>query len=803
MQYDRVITISAANSRKSIDWKPQRLRWSEFVDRLRTPTRSTETLAAYLAMKKPQQDELKDVGGFVGGRLTGRRKKGAVECRDLVTLDMDNLPPGGTDEVLRRVDGLGVGCVLYSTRKHRPEAPRLRLVAALDRSVSAEEYEPLARKLAALLQPEMTWFDPTTFQPERLMYWPSCCSDGAYVFWYADKPLLHTDGALALYSDWHDMTAWPVVPGEAKIRANAAKRQGDPTEKPGVVGAFCRVYDIETAMDKFLPGVYAETLQSGRYTYSAGSTVGGAVLYDDGKFLYSHHATDPCGGQLVNAFDLVRLHKFAELDDDDEVKPGTPPARLPSYDAMCRFAVADEGTAAELGRMRRQQAAEDFAELARDSAEPDDDWMKKLALHPRSGQVLPTIDNCWTILEHDPDLAGRFALNEFTGRGEILHATPWDPAEKRRPWEDADNSGLYWFMEKTYDIKSSRSVDMALALHEKRHQFNDVTAYLNSLQWDGVPRLDTLLIDYLGAEDTPYVRAVTRKAFTAAVARAMSPGCEYQTMLIVHGAQGLGKTTLLRTMGGDWFTDALRTFEGKEAGEIIQGMWLVEVGELGAMNRTEVERIKQFLSQRIDRFRAAYGRHVKDLPRRCVFFGTTNETEFLRDRTGGRRFWPVLAGSNPAPKSVWKDLPEERGQLWAEAVRNYQNGEPLHLTGEIEEMAKQQQEQHRQVSVREGVIRDFIEQPVPPDWGKWALDRRLLFWSGAGTYDGELVPRERVCALEIWCEALGGSLLHIKNSDAAEINSVVGNAEGWKRMSKPARFGYCKVQRGFIKGVTK
>lgn len=256
-------------------------------------------------------------------------------------------------------------------------------------------------------------------------------------------------------------------------------------------------------------------------------------------------------------------------------------------------------------------------------------------------------------------------------------------------------------------------------------------------------------------------------------------------------------------MGGDWFTDALRTFEGKEAGEIIQGMWLVEVGELEAMNRAEIGRIKQFLSQRVDRFRAAYGRHVKDLPRRCVFFGTTNEAEFLRDRTGGRRFWPVLAGAHKPCKNIWTQLPAERDQIWAEAAENYRNGEPLHLTGEIEEQAKQQQEQHRQVSVREGIIRDFIEQPVPSDWSKWALDRRLLFWAGANPSECELVPRERVCALEIWCEALGGSLLHIKNSDAAEINSVIANTESWTRMSKPARFGYCKVQRGFEKAVTK
>ncbi len=798
MQFDRTISISAANSRKSVSWQPQALLWSEFIGKLTVPARSPETVAAYLAMRKAQQDELKDVGGFVGGKLCGRRKKGAVEFRDLVTLDMDNLPPGSTGEVHRRAEGLGVGYVLYSTRKHRPDAPRMRLAVLLDRGALPDEYEPVARKLAALIQPEMTWFDPTTFQPERLMYWPSVCADGEYFVQYADKPMLSADGMLGIPPDWHDVTAWPAVPGEAKLRANAAKKQGDPTEKPGVVGAFCRTYDIEAAMDKFIPGVYVETAQGGRYTYAEGSTAGGAVLYDGGKFLYSHHATDPCGGQLVNAFDLVRLHKFSELDDSDEVKPGTPVSRLPSYDAMCRLAVADAETAAELGRTKQAFAAADFAGLE----PPAGDWMQKLALHPRSGQVQPTIDNCWIILEHDPNLKGRFAINEFTARGEILGDTPWDKTAKRRPWEDADNSGLYWYMEKVYNIRSNKSVDAALALHEKRHQFNDVTAYLDGLQWDGVPRLDTLLIDYLGAEDTPYVRAVTRIAFTAAAARAQSPGCKFDTMLIILGPQGIGKSTLISIMSCGWFTDALRTFEGKEASELLQGVWLVEVSELEAFNRSESGRIKQFLSQKVDRFRAAYGRHVKELPRRCVFFGTTNETEFLVDRTGNRRFLPVTAGVRPAVKNVWRDLPQERDQLWAEAMAYYRQGQPLYLTGDAEAQARLQQEQHRRASVQKGIILDFLEQKVPKDWAKWTLDQRQVYWSGLGKYEGELVPRERVCALEIWCEALHGDIRFIKNSNAAEINSIVA-AAGWERMKSPVKFGYCKNQRGFLRVATK
>ena len=162
---------------------------------------------------------------------------------------------------------------------------------------------------------------------------------------------------------------------------------------------------------------------------------------------------------------------------------------------------------------------------------------------------------------------------------------PWDPRGKRRAWEDNDNQGLYWYLEKVYEITGAARVDGALSLHSNRHAFNEVVDYLNGVQWDGVPRLDTLLIDYLGAEDTAYTRAVTRKAFTAAVARALKPGCKFDCMTILAGPQGIGKSTLLNVMSRGYFNDSLRTFEGKEACEVIQGVWLVEVERAGGIQQ--------------------------------------------------------------------------------------------------------------------------------------------------------------------------------------------------------------------------
>ena len=254
MQYDRQITVTVGASRKAVLWQPQTMLLSELYTRLGVPARGAESMADYLRMPKSQQDELKDVGGFVAGPLNGlRRKAGAVAGRDILTLDLDNIPAGGTEDVLRRVEALGCGYCVYSTRKHTPSAPRLRALLPLDRTCTADEYEPCARRMAALIGMELA--DPSTFEPSRLMYWPSSCADGETVYRYADKPMLSADGLLATYDDWHDYTAWPVVPG-AIAPARLAARQGDPLTKTGVVGAFCRVYDIEAAMDAFLPGIY-------------------------------------------------------------------------------------------------------------------------------------------------------------------------------------------------------------------------------------------------------------------------------------------------------------------------------------------------------------------------------------------------------------------------------------------------------------------------------------------------------------------------------------------------------------------
>ena len=779
MQNDRQITITVGASRKSTSWAPQTLPLSGFYERLRNPARSSENQSDYLRMAKGQQDELKDVGGYVAGTLVGaRRKVGAITGRDIITLDLDNIPSGGTEDVLRRVEALGCGYCVHSTRKHMPTAPRLRVMLPTDRTMTADEYEPCARRMAEYIG--IALCDPTTFETNRLMFWPSASADGEYIYLVGDKPFTSVGGLLSTYADWHDVQSWPTCPGATPVARLAAK-QGDPLTKKGVVGAFCKVYDIPAAMETFLPGVYAPCDNDpNRYTFTGGSTTGGAVVYDDGKFLYSHHATDPCSEKLVNAFDLVRIHCFGHLDDD--TPPDTPINRLPSYKAMCERAAQEKAIAKLALDERWERVHETFSPIpaaAVDGAADKESWKAELKI---DGNLSPmkTLDNLRIVLELNPDLAGKLRQNLFSGRIDVVGVLPWKRPKGTATWSDEDIAQLRMYAEKFFGKLSKNDLTDVVCAVASNQAYHPVRDYLNALIWDGVERLDTLFIDYLGAEDNAYTRAVTRKSFVAAVARVMVPGCKYDTMPVLVGTQGRYKSSILAKMGGEWFSDSLRTFGDKESMETIQGTWLNEIGEMQAMSKSDIGAVKAFLTKQTDYYRAAYGRYTADRPRQCVFFGTTNSKDCLTDPTGGRRFWPLDIDRQRRTKDVWTQLDGERDQLWAEAVARWKQGEPLHLPKGIEAVARQVQEDHRQRNPWEGIIADFVEKPIPADWSRWTLERRQMFWGGNAQYEGGLVPRERVCAVEVWCEALGKQKGDLKKADSREINDLLERMNGWE-----------------------
>ena len=771
LKHDGALTIATAGSRKSTSWKNQDILWGQLAKRLSITQRTAETQDEYISMSKAKKSEIKDVGGFVGGMLrNGRRKAESIISRSLLTLDIDSVPQG--EDPWPTVE-LVIGCaaILYSTHSHSEKSPRLRLVIPLSRKTTPDEYAALSRRIAGDIGIDMC--DDTTYEAHRLMYWPSTPIDAEYRFEISDAPWLNVDEQLARYKDWHDINEWPVSSRKTEIMRRLAKKQGDPLEKPGIVGAFNRIYSVEDAIEQFLPDIYSPSVMENRYDYIPADSSAGVVIYDESKFAYSHHATDPICGKLCNAFDLVRLHLFG--DQDDAAAPGTPVNRLPSYTAMSELAIGDESVRKNLAEHKLKELSEAFDE------NENTEWLSELTMNLK-GKVEATIDNAFIIIMNDPELRGKYYFDEFKERPIVCGDMPWvrlcdRPSEV---WTDSDDAGVRRLIEKKYDIDSLSKIRDAVDLAMLKLKRHPVREYLSALSWDGIKRADTIFIDYLGAEDSVYTREVTRKALIGAVARIMSPGCKHDHILVLVGPQGCRKSTTLSKLGKQWFSDSLYTLSGKDAYEQLQGYWIIEMGEMAATRKVELEQIKQFISKQADNFRSAYARRTQEHPRQCAFFGSTNDEEFLRDPTGGRRFWPVAVTEEGRGRaSAFTD--EVVDQVWAEIVMRYNAGEQWYLSEEAEIIAREVQSAHTEQNGKQGVIENFLETLLPEKWEERDLSARLMFYNGSFEDDEKGTERRnRVCALEIWTELFKGDIKTYTQAQAREITGILRQVKGWK-----------------------
>lgn len=769
---DKALDIATGNSRKTKAWKNKSVLWSELLGRMATTTRTPETVAEYKAMPRDQQSNVKDCGGFVGG-YCNHGSRSDIRHRSILCLDADF-----ADGDLWPDWGLlyGNAAAIYSTHKHTPEKPRLRLVVPLARDVTPDEYQAIGRRVADTLGIDK--FDDTSYQPQRVMYWPSTSQDGEYIFDHIDGALLDPNAVLATYHNWRDVSSWPMSSRVADIGKRAEAKQKDPLEKGGLVGAFCRAYyPIQEAIEQYVP-TYTPSDEPGRYTYTEGSTGAGVVIYDD-KFSYSFHATDPASGQTCNAWDLVRLHQFAALDENTD--PDTPASSRPSYKAMAQLATEDKRVTAQIVADRMAEAADDFmAEPGETPEAPAEgkDWRRLLKVTEKGG-IAQSIENIVTILRYDPNLAGALGLNEMDHNIVTRRSLPWREVKGTSQWVDHDDAALRYYLERTYGISSKDKIFDAVNVVAQDNRFHPVREYLNGCTWDGVPRVETLLIDYMGAEDTAYTRAVTRKTLAAAVARVFRPGCKFDYMLTLRGRQGIGKSALIGKLGGDWYSDTFTTTQGKEAYEQVMGVWLMEVGELAGMKKAEAETIKLYISKQTDRFRPAYGRRLQEFPRQCVFIGTTNETQFLRDSTGNRRFWVVDTPNEPK-RDLWEEMtPEVVRLIWGEAVERYKTGETLYLPRDLEAKAREVQELYEEENPRAGLIAEYLDRLLPEGWDDMDIYARRQ-WLESGV-EGT-VPRQTVCHMEIWAEALGGSPERVDRYAIKEVRDIMAGMQDWKHM---------------------
>lgn len=786
LEYDESLSVAVGMSVSSKLWRNTKTTWSALVQKLATPVVTAETYKQFMSASKADQSKIKDVGGFVGGFLTnGRRDKANVLYRQLLTLDVDFSHENFWWDFTML---FGCAAVIHSTHKSCASKPRHRLIIPLDREVSQEEYMAIARKVAGDLNIDL--FDPSTFDVNRLMFWPSVSSDSTYYFEYQDGEFLSADYILSLYNDWHDTTEWPTATNSDEVIQQAIKKQEDPESKKGLVGLFCRTYTIQEAIDAFLSDVY-EAVGDDRYTYINGSTAAGLIIYED-KFAYSHHGTDPAGGRLCNAFDLVRIHKFGHLDTGNEKEDKD----KKSFKAMEEFAAKDPLTKKHIADEKLAEAKFEFAEEAIQEAEaqPDTSWMSELDANTK-GVFENSANNLNIIMQRDSYLKDAFKLNTFDNKRYVTRSMPWRKIANMEAIRDVDYAGVRNYIECVYGIVSSQKVDDALALEIEKKRFHPIVDYLKSLIWDGNPRVDNLLIDYFGAEDNPYTKAAIRKSLCAAVARVFVPGTKFDTALILVGPQETYKSTFIKKLGRTWFSDTFSTVQGKESFEQLQGAWIIEMAELSGLKKAEVESIKHFMSKREDQYRPAYGRTVETYKRQCVFFGTTNRDDFLRDPTGNRRFLPVDVRPEFIKKSVADDLTEEEiDQIWAEAYALYKAGEPLYMTSEEDRIAKAEQHKHSESDERRGIIEEFLNKRYPDNWGGMDVyDRRR--WLDDPLAKNGSTQRDFVCIAEIWCECLGKDKTDMDKYKTREINEILRSLCDWEYVNSTKNFPIYGKQR--------
>jgi putative DNA primase/helicase len=802
--HDAQIDLATTSYRKK-PFKNTQWYWSDLITKLSETHRTHETYDAYIKMGvnregKDRQAEIKDVGGFVGGYLTGgKRQKDKVKHRQLITLDVDFLSEG--DNIWTDFTFLyeNAAC-MYTTHKHSPDAPRVRLVIPLDRPVSPMEYEAIARKIASNLGIDR--FDRSTYEAERLMYWPSTSVDGEYLFEVQDGRWLSADEILKSYVDWSDESAWPLSKNETEIVHKSIKKLGDPREKDNIVGYFCSVYGITEAIEKFIPEMYEASIMPDRMSYVGGSTSNGLKIYNN-LFSYSHHGTDPSSGHACNAFDLVRIHKFGELDRNQPAD--TPIGKLPSFLAMTALAAEDpevKKVSTERSLKRIEDDFKEFAVTEHLDKTADKTWMKKLNMD-KKGVIQQTIYNVALILKNDPNLAGRLARNIFENKDSAIANLPWRKVDKNTKYiTDDDDSSIKNYLERVYKITNRNVIQDGVRIHFSTTTFHPVRDYLDKLIWDGVQRVDDLLIKSMGAPDSAYVQSVTRKTLVAAVARVMQPGIKFDHVLTLISRQGLGKSSIIKRLGRQWFSDSFGTVQGKEAYEQIQGVWLVEIAELAGLRKAEIETIKHFISKQEDKYRVAYGRRVENFPRQCVFIASTNDEDFLKDPTGNRRFWPVVLTNQ------FKGLTnEEVDQIWAEAVHYYEADETLYLDPEMEAQAMEVQLQHTEQDGRAGLIYNYLNMKLPPEWDKRnPFQRYYYFQNGSDTEFGTIDPkscsdRTKVCAAEIWCEALKGDMKDFNAFNCRSIHNIMRNMPGWIEATGAGkkRFGYYGIQKAYVR----
>lgn len=812
-----IIHYSEGRGRNLGKAKNKTLGWGAFRKLFEKPTRTKESFKAYVKMDHEEQVRLKSIDGWVYRTHVenGVRNAHSGKPSDIWSLDFDYATPDLLDRIEMGLVAAGLEYFVHSSRRHTEDKPRIRFWGLFLRPVTNDEYGALSRIIAQMIDPDMKMVDKVSFRPAQMMFKPTASKDGDWFFCHntgepADPDALF-DHFNETVGDWKNIDNLPKAEGE-ELREHAEKAE-DPTTKKGPVGDFCRAYDVISAIDHFeLPYEPSDDHSAKpRYTFTGGTTANGAVVEDGGLFLYSHHGTDPCADMLVNAFDLVRIHKFGNLDEKTD--RDTKMADLPSWKAMIDFIQDDPGYKRQQAQSKYDQTAmfddvmddyfdeeepepEDDDDLvgdpsaARDTFDDDDDlvgdpkaksgsgaasaadrpkdfgkrkrppegWFPDQLELDKAGNIVQNLPNAQTIIHNDPRLFGAIAYDDFMKRIVLrrdilskMESTP--PCYCRNKlrgdiWQDVNDTTVRSILaapngkgKRGYGIDKLAERDLAsailtVALRNRFHPIKDYLWRCEATGWDRRQRVDTLFIDYFGCPDTPYHRQTARMILVAAVARVFEPGHKFDFSVVIEGVGGIRKSGFIKALyGPENFGELTCDLKDTQRiAETIGGKWAMELPEMTSFHKSDYNDAKQFLSAEEDMVRMAYDRRPSVFPRQATFWGTTNNTKYLKDPTGNRRWWPIHVSKAQIDTAK---LEAERDQIWAEALAIYKamrrdqpTGDlPLYLSDEhaqaeaevLQTGARQRQMFEQWVEQ----ITDWLDAPVSLQqlWNEYGYER--------------------------------------------------------------------------------
>lgn len=454
------------------------------------------------------------------------------------------------------------------------------------------------------------------------------------------------------------------------------------------------------------------------------------------------------------------------------------------------------------------QEAKEAANVIR--MKQEDDWTNQLKLNSDGGVKTRSLYNIKTIIQNDDNTKNAIVYDEFADMIVVVRDMPSLKIDKGY-WTDSKEAVLRNYIDEHYSLLFSKdNLSDAIIGLSKQKTINPVKKRIESVKWDGVPRAESFFIDYLGAEDNHYVRKITRVWLTGAVSRVYDPGCKFDIVPILQGGQGIGKSTCARILFPDKFNDTLAGMgKQKDDYQQLQGSWILEIAELSAMKKTDIEGIKNFISARSDTYRNSYGKYSTPHQRKCVFIGTTNQTDYLKDATGERRFYPIKCGVNKAAKNVWKPDEQDILQILAEVKTWVDNDEPLYLDQQTMAEAKQYQEEAETVDPTKEAIEDYINMPVPTNWSELDSSVKRSFFQCEGKpadwlkqlISDEREPMKQTTTREIMTVVFNKTvdryLMGRTNSEAKRIKLIMDNMAGWKsqriRINGKQPHGYVRV----------